>query len=69
MAAASIAAEADHVVVAVHADNQRARRFLRAVAPGARTTFSGGGELEMSIPVPRRPCRSGAACPSEKVPA
>jgi predicted N-acetyltransferase YhbS len=41
----------ERVVVAIQADNERARRFLRAVAPGAQTTFSGGGALEMSVPV------------------
>jgi hypothetical protein len=48
----ALESEVDRVVVAVQADNERARRFVRAVAPGAQTTFSGGGVLEMSVPVP-----------------
>jgi N-acetylglutamate synthase-like GNAT family acetyltransferase len=53
---AALAAEAAHarvetVVAAVQADNDRAVRFLRAVAPGARPTYVGGAELELAIPV------------------
>jgi GNAT superfamily N-acetyltransferase len=36
----------------VQSDNERARRFFRSVAPGARTSFGGGGELEIHVPVP-----------------
>jgi GNAT superfamily N-acetyltransferase len=41
-----------HVTAWVQADNERARRFFRSVAPGARTSFGGGGELEVDVPVP-----------------
>lgn len=47
------------VVAFVQGDNERARRFLRSVAPGARASFMGGGELEIRLPVPR--CPAGAA--------
>lgn len=39
------------VLATVQADNDRAVRFLRAVAPGAHPRFVGGGELEVAIPV------------------
>jgi ribosomal protein S18 acetylase RimI-like enzyme len=42
---------AERVVAYVQADNQAARRFLRAVAPGASTRFVGGGEVEVVVPV------------------
>jgi N-acetylglutamate synthase-like GNAT family acetyltransferase len=53
---AAVAAEAAHarvetVVAAIQADNDRAARFLRAVAPGADVTYVGGAELELAIPV------------------
>jgi N-acetylglutamate synthase-like GNAT family acetyltransferase len=38
----------------VQADNERARRFLRSMVPGTTTTFAGGGELEISLPVGAR---------------
>jgi GNAT superfamily N-acetyltransferase len=44
----------------VQADNERARRFFRAMVPGTHTSFAGGGELELSVPVtagsPAGPC-------------
>jgi len=40
------------VVAWVQADNDRAVRFLRDVAPGAEVRFAGGGELKVTIPVP-----------------
>ena len=43
------------VVATVLAENERALRFLRAVAPGAHTRHVGGTELEITIPVPRTP--------------
>ncbi len=45
----------DAVTAWVQADNERARRFLRSMVPGTRTTFIGGGELEISLPVRGRP--------------
>jgi GNAT superfamily N-acetyltransferase len=44
-------AEVDVVVATVQADNDRAVRFLRAVAPGVRPRYVGGAELDLSIPV------------------
>lgn len=35
----------------VQADNERARRFFRSMVPGIHTTFAGGGELQLSVPV------------------
>jgi predicted N-acetyltransferase YhbS len=68
MADAARASSADAVLVAVQGDNERARRFLRAMAPGARTMFSGGGTLEMAVPVRRAPDRR-VSHPSERVSA
>jgi len=34
----------------VQADNERARRFLRAMAAGGRAAFAGGGELRVTLP-------------------
>jgi GNAT superfamily N-acetyltransferase len=48
----AIAAGVPAVTAWVQADNERARRFFRSVAPGARTAFTGGGELEIVVPVP-----------------
>jgi ribosomal protein S18 acetylase RimI-like enzyme len=41
----------DGVVAWVQADNERALRFIRAVAPGASVRFVGGAELEVRVPV------------------
>jgi len=41
------------VVATVLAENERAIRFLRAVAPGASPRYLGGTELEVTIPVAR----------------
>ena len=54
---AALAAEARRarvrtVTATVQADNERAVRFLLAVAPGARSRFVGGAELAVTIPVP-----------------
>lgn len=56
----AVAAEArrsgvESVTLWVQADNERARRFLRAMVPGTRTAFAGGGELEVEVPVAARP--------------
>jgi GNAT superfamily N-acetyltransferase len=42
----------------VQADNETARRFLRSMAPGAQTSFAGGAELQICLPVitERAPC-------------
>ncbi|HET6951040.1 MAG TPA: GNAT family N-acetyltransferase [Acidimicrobiales bacterium] len=53
---AAMAAEAHRqglaaVTATVHADNERALRFLRAVAPGGRFRFAGGAEVEAAIPL------------------
>jgi ribosomal protein S18 acetylase RimI-like enzyme len=55
--AAAVGAEAvttrtPAVVATVLAENERALRFLRAVAPGAHPRHVGGPELEITIPVP-----------------
>ena len=50
LAAAARRAGAADVVAWVQADNLRAVRFLRAVAPGARLAFD-GGELVVRLPV------------------
>jgi ribosomal protein S18 acetylase RimI-like enzyme len=53
----------DAVTAWVQADNETARRFLRSMAPGARTAFAGSGELEIALPVhptPRGTNRPGA---------
>jgi GNAT superfamily N-acetyltransferase len=39
------------VTALVQADNNRAVRFLRSVAPGFVSTFAGRGELELTLPV------------------
>jgi len=44
-------ADVDAVTAWVQADNETARRFLRSMSPGAQTTFAGGGELEIHLPV------------------
>jgi GNAT superfamily N-acetyltransferase len=53
---AAVAAEARRaglttVLATVQADNDRAVRFLRGVAPGARSRFVGGAEVEVTIPI------------------
>jgi L-amino acid N-acyltransferase YncA len=45
------ASHVDVVTAWVQADNQAARKFFRAMVPTAVTTFTGGGELEITIPV------------------
>jgi N-acetylglutamate synthase-like GNAT family acetyltransferase len=40
------------VVATIQADNDRAVRFLRALAPGVRPHYVGGTEIEMTVPVP-----------------
>jgi L-amino acid N-acyltransferase YncA len=40
------------VTATIQADNERALRFLRAVAPHARPRFVGDGEVEVRVPVP-----------------
>ena len=41
----------DWVVAWVQAENERALRFFRSVAPGAKVRFAGGAELEVRVPV------------------
>ena len=41
----------ESLVARVQGGNERARRFLRTVAPGARTRFLGAGEFELDLPV------------------
>lgn len=48
---------AERVVAYVQADNRPARQFLTAMAPAASTRFVGGGEVELTIPVPTDPRR------------
>jgi GNAT superfamily N-acetyltransferase len=45
----------DAVTAWVQADNETARRFLRSMAPAARTAFAGGGELQIDLPVITQP--------------
>jgi L-amino acid N-acyltransferase YncA len=52
LAAEAARAHVDTVVAAVQADNARAVRFLRAVAPGVLPRYVGGAELELAVPVP-----------------
>lgn len=47
----------------VQADNERARRFFRAVAPEAQTSFAGGGELQITVPVRAVPPGAAPALP------
>jgi N-acetylglutamate synthase-like GNAT family acetyltransferase len=50
------AAGVPEVVAWVQGDNERARRFLRAMAPGGQVSFAGGGELQFVLPTHvRRP--------------
>lgn len=39
------------VTARIQGDNERARRFVRSVAPSATGRFAGAGELEFDIPV------------------
>lgn len=41
----------ESLLARVQGGNERARRFLRTVAPGARTRFVGSGEFEVDLPV------------------
>ena len=41
----------DTITASIQADNERAVRFIRAVAPMARIRFVGGAELEVQLPV------------------
>jgi ribosomal protein S18 acetylase RimI-like enzyme len=44
-------AELETITASIQADNQRAVRFIRAVAPQASIRFVGGAELEVELPV------------------
>lgn len=48
------------VQATVQADNERALRFLRNVAPAARSRYAGGHDVEVAIPV-RQPNHQEAA--------
>jgi ribosomal protein S18 acetylase RimI-like enzyme len=41
----------DTITAWIQADNERAVRFIRAVAPRASIRFVGGAELEVQLPV------------------
>jgi RimJ/RimL family protein N-acetyltransferase len=41
----------DTITASIQADNERAVRFIRAVAPQATIRFVGGAELEVQLPV------------------
>ena len=41
----------DTITASIQADNERAVRFIRAVAPQASIRFVGGAELEVELPV------------------
>lgn len=45
-------AGAGTVGATVQADNDRALRFVRAVAPGVVSRYAGGNEVEVRVPVP-----------------
>ena len=45
----------------VQADNERAVRFLLAVAPGARSRYAGDAQIEVTLPVAATLCRQEAA--------
>ena len=47
-------ARIDTITAWIQADNERAVRFIRAVAPQADIRFVGGAELEVQIPVAAR---------------
>ena len=51
------------VSATVQADNERAIRFLLAVAAGASSRYAGGGEVGVTIPVPPA---APAAAPAEE---
>jgi ribosomal protein S18 acetylase RimI-like enzyme len=51
----------DTISAWVQADNERAVRFIRAVAPRASIRFVGGAELEVRIPVGAAPGSSRSA--------
>jgi ribosomal protein S18 acetylase RimI-like enzyme len=44
-------AELETITASIQADNQRAVRFIRAVAPQASIRFVGGAELDVELPV------------------
>jgi ribosomal protein S18 acetylase RimI-like enzyme len=52
VAAAAVGQRETAVVATLLADNERAVRFLRAVAPGAQFRYLGFTELEVVVPVP-----------------
>ena len=45
----------------VQADNERAVRFLLAVAPGARSRYAGDAQIEVTLPVAPAMCTQEAA--------
>ncbi|MDD9371652.1 MAG: GNAT family N-acetyltransferase [Acidimicrobiales bacterium] len=61
MAATAVAQRESAVVATLLADNERAVRFLRAVAPGAQFRYLGFTELEVVVPVPATAAGPGPA--------
>jgi GNAT superfamily N-acetyltransferase len=51
LAAEAATAGVTAVLASVQADNDRAVRFMRAMAPSVRPRYVGGAELELTIPV------------------
>ena len=56
----------DTVTAWVQADNERAVRFIRAVAPRASIHIVGGAELEVRIPVGAMPAGSAISIPTRE---
>jgi GNAT superfamily N-acetyltransferase len=49
------------IQASVQADNERAVRFLLAVAPGARSRYAGDAQIDMTLPVATAICTQEAA--------
>jgi GNAT superfamily N-acetyltransferase len=49
------------IQASVQADNERAVRFLLAVAPGARSRYAGDAQIEVTLPVATAICTQEAA--------
>jgi hypothetical protein len=45
----------------VQADNERAVRFLLAVAPGARSHYAGDAQIDVTLPIATAICTQEAA--------
>jgi GNAT superfamily N-acetyltransferase len=54
-------AQVPTIRASVQADNERAVRFLLAVAPGARSRYAGDAQIEVTLPVATAMCQQEAA--------